>query len=142
MWHASFARRDQSQLRNLSSAPATHIDESMSEQDLRALEHAMAAMPGNPILVMRSIPCPGVVVLTLNRPEKRNALSQALINNLLRELTLASNDPAVKAVVLSGGPAFFCGKSPAREAVQSKKNGQGQTIRVGLASKTAGLKRN
>lgn len=87
----------------------------MSEQDLRALEHAMAAMPGNPILVMRSIPCPGVVVLTLNRPEKRNALSQALINNLLRELTLASNDPAVKAVVLSGGPAFFCAGADIKE---------------------------
>ncbi|KAL8310808.1 hypothetical protein RB597_001652 [Gaeumannomyces tritici] len=75
----------------------------------------MAAMPGNPILVTRSTPCPGVVVLTLNRPEKRNALSQALINNLLRELTLASNDPSVKAVVLSGGPAFFCAGADIKE---------------------------
>jgi methylglutaconyl-CoA hydratase len=48
--------------------------------------------------------------LTLNRPEKRNALSPELVNALKNAFTKAENDPGVKVVVLrSNGEAFCAG---------------------------------
>jgi enoyl-CoA hydratase len=52
----------------------------------------------------------GVAVLTLNRPEKRNALSRALREEIVRRLDALEKDEAVRAVVLTGaGPAFCAG---------------------------------
>jgi enoyl-CoA hydratase/carnithine racemase len=52
----------------------------------------------------------GVVRLTLNRPQARNALSRALMMALEEELARIREDRAVKVVVLAGaGPAFCAG---------------------------------
>ena len=52
----------------------------------------------------------GVAWLTLNRPAARNALSMALMQALVEELTAIQQDPAVKVVVIGGaGPAFCAG---------------------------------
>lgn len=54
-----------------------------------------------------------VAVLELNRPKKRNALSQDLINELIKSLSQLDQDAAVRAVVLTGcGEGPFCGMSP------------------------------
>jgi enoyl-CoA hydratase/carnithine racemase len=51
-----------------------------------------------------------VRILTLNRPEKRNALDTALSRALLEALRGADADEAVRCVVLTGaGPAFCAG---------------------------------
>ncbi|WP_019925370.1 enoyl-CoA hydratase/isomerase family protein [Nocardia sp. BMG111209] len=51
-----------------------------------------------------------VRVLTLNRPERRNALDATVIEALDRALTEAENDPGTRAVVLLGaGPSFCAG---------------------------------
>lgn len=51
-----------------------------------------------------------VRVLTLNRPEKRNALDTALTRSLLEALRATDEDDEVRAVVLTGaGPAFCAG---------------------------------
>jgi len=49
-----------------------------------------------------------VQVLWLNRPERKNALSNALISELLEALTAASEDAGVHCVVLSGRGTVFC----------------------------------
>ncbi|KAH8648240.1 ClpP/crotonase-like domain-containing protein [Ilyonectria robusta] len=46
-------------------------------------------------------------VLTFNRPQKRNALSQALMDKFLYELAIASRDARVRAIVVTGGKSFF-----------------------------------
>jgi enoyl-CoA hydratase/carnithine racemase len=52
----------------------------------------------------------GVRTLTLNRPGARNALSQALIEQLITQLKATHADPSIHAVVLAGnGPAFCAG---------------------------------
>ena len=52
----------------------------------------------------------GIVTLTLNRPAARNALSEALIDALTRELDRIAADPAVRVVMLTAaGPAFSAG---------------------------------
>jgi enoyl-CoA hydratase/carnithine racemase len=49
-----------------------------------------------------------VRVLTLNRPEKRNALNSALTQGLLDALRAADADENVRAVVLTGAGQGFC----------------------------------
>jgi enoyl-CoA hydratase/carnithine racemase len=52
----------------------------------------------------------GVLRLTLNRPDARNALSAALISTLLEALSHAATDPQARVVVIAGaGPAFCAG---------------------------------
>lgn len=59
-------------------------------------------------LVLREPPQDGVMVVTLNRPHKRNALSRALLIELAGLCADAASDPQVRCVVLTGGPTFFC----------------------------------
>jgi enoyl-CoA hydratase/carnithine racemase len=52
----------------------------------------------------------GVLRLTLNRPEARNALSAGLMSSLLEALARAAEDPQTRVVVIAGaGPAFCAG---------------------------------
>jgi enoyl-CoA hydratase/carnithine racemase len=50
----------------------------------------------------------GVVRLTLNRPERRNALSHALMVDLERAIGSIAADPAARAVVVSSRGSAFC----------------------------------
>ena len=49
-----------------------------------------------------------VARVTLNRPEKRNALNDALIAGIKRGLKEASQDKSVRVVVISGAGKDFC----------------------------------
>jgi methylglutaconyl-CoA hydratase len=49
-----------------------------------------------------------VALLTLNRPEKRNALNDALINGLKESLREADSNDTVRVVVITGAGADFC----------------------------------
>jgi enoyl-CoA hydratase/carnithine racemase len=68
----------------------------------------------------------GVLRLTLNRPQARNALSVALMTEMLEALGRAAADPAIRVVAVAGaGPAFCAGhdlrelrEDPGREAYQ------------------------
>lgn len=53
-------------------------------------------------------PQAGVVVLTLNRPAKRNALSKALVAELLRTFAELGADAANRCAVITGAPPAFC----------------------------------
>ncbi|MGC2161372.1 MAG: enoyl-CoA hydratase-related protein [Silvibacterium sp.] len=50
----------------------------------------------------------GVLTLTMNRPEKRNALNPAMIDELTHALTAAGNDEACAVIVLTGAGEAFC----------------------------------
>lgn len=49
-----------------------------------------------------------VARITLNRPEKRNALNDAVINGIKQALNKASQDANVRVVVISGAGKDFC----------------------------------
>lgn len=52
----------------------------------------------------------GVTTLTLNRPQARNALSQAMLRALLDVFSAIAADASVRVVILAGaGPAFCAG---------------------------------
>ena len=50
----------------------------------------------------------GVLTLSLNRPEKLNAIDNELSCDLLSALTTAGSDPAVRVVVINGNGRAFC----------------------------------
>ena len=50
----------------------------------------------------------GVLTITLNRPQARNAMSEAMNQALGQQLAAAELDPAVKCVVLTGAGQGFC----------------------------------
>jgi methylglutaconyl-CoA hydratase len=49
-----------------------------------------------------------VASITLNRPDKRNALNDALIAEIKRGLEQAAGDASVKAIIISGAGKDFC----------------------------------
>src|SRR5512132_2207420 len=50
----------------------------------------------------------GVLTLTMNRPEARNAMSRAMNQALQDQLASAELDPAVRCIVLTGAGKGFC----------------------------------
>jgi enoyl-CoA hydratase len=61
--------------------------------------------PAQHLLV--SQPTPHVTLLTLNRPAKRNALTNAMLQRLVDELR-AAQERGARCVVLTGTPPGFC----------------------------------
>ena len=57
----------------------------------------------------------GVVTLTLNRPQAFNALSEALLAALQRELDALETDASARVVVLAGAGKAFCAGHDLRE---------------------------
>jgi len=49
-----------------------------------------------------------ICTITLNRPEKRNALSAQLVNELIYALETAGEDNEVRVIVLTGAGKSFC----------------------------------
>ena len=59
-----------------------------------------------------------VRVLTMNRPEARNALNRSLIRALYTALKQADADESVRAVVLTGTDPAFCAGVDLKEAAR------------------------
>ena len=51
----------------------------------------------------------GILTLTMNRPEARNAMTGPMTAALAEQLARAELDPAVKCIVLTGAGQAFCG---------------------------------
>jgi methylglutaconyl-CoA hydratase len=64
-------------------------------------------MTDEPQVVTYSVDA-GIARLTLNRPDKRNALNDALVGGLKDALRRADADNSVRAIVLSGAGKDFC----------------------------------
>ena len=59
-------------------------------------------------IITVSRPAPGIGVITINRPEKRNALNEAAWDALARGLGELGDDREVRTIVLTGVPGAFC----------------------------------
>lgn len=65
-------------------------------------------METRPYQVLEVDHADGIARLTLNRPERRNALSPQLVNELLWALDDAKDNDAVRVVILTGAAGTFC----------------------------------
>jgi enoyl-CoA hydratase len=53
-------------------------------------------------------PKPGVTMLTLNRPERLNAMNHQLVSDVHEALDIVDNDTSCRAVILTGAGRGFC----------------------------------
>jgi methylglutaconyl-CoA hydratase len=58
--------------------------------------------------IVISFPKPAIATLTLNRPEKRNALNARLLQELQSALSSLKNDPNCTVLILQGAGPKFC----------------------------------
>lgn len=71
----------------------------------------------------------GVATLTMNRPERRNALSSAMLTALGAQLLKFENDPDVAVIVLTGAGGAFCAGGDVKGMADG--TGGGSTARAG-----------
>ena len=69
-----------------------------------------------------------VAYITLNRPERRNALSYELIAKLKEEFTQAEKDDAVKIIVLKANGKAFCSGADLESLQQLQKNTEEENL--------------
>jgi len=63
----------------------------------------------NPVLVsLEAAHCPGVLRVTLNRPEKLNAFNSALHKGLADAMTRAETDSEIRCLLITGAGRGFC----------------------------------
>jgi enoyl-CoA hydratase/carnithine racemase len=58
--------------------------------------------------VLADDPTEGVRLITLNRPSRLNAITAELLEDLIRALNAANQDPAIRAILLTGAGRAFC----------------------------------
>lgn len=66
-------------------------------------------------VLLRTLTDDGICVLTLNRPDSRNALDGALVRALEDTFLELRHDPAVRVVVLTGAGDVFCAGADLKE---------------------------
>jgi methylglutaconyl-CoA hydratase len=64
---------------------------------------------------------PQITVVTLNRPERRNALTLELLAELRAAITVASEQPEQRVLILRGAGAAFCTGLDLKEAADTTK---------------------
>jgi methylglutaconyl-CoA hydratase len=62
-----------------------------------------------------------LTILTLNRPERRNALSLQLLNELIAAIKMASDEPHERILILRGAGGAFCTGLDLKEAADHTK---------------------
>jgi methylglutaconyl-CoA hydratase len=67
-----------------------------------------------------------VAIVTLNRPEKRNALARALVTQLLDTVDELAVSAAVRSVVLTGSGSAFCAGMDLKEAAELEATAEGE----------------
>src|ERR1700738_1586884 len=73
-----------------------------------------------PVVLIEKQP-PQITLLTLNRPERRNALSLELLTELTAAIKVASDQPQERILILRGAGKAFCTGLDLKEAADDKK---------------------
>jgi methylglutaconyl-CoA hydratase len=68
-----------------------------------------------PVVLIEKL-SPQITILTLNRPERRNALSLQLLNELIAAIKVASDEARERVLILRGSGAAFCTGLDLKEA--------------------------
>ena len=70
----------------------------------------------------------GIATITLNRPERLNALGDTLRDDLQDALTLAEDDPAVRVLIVTGAGTGFCSGGDVKAMSERKASGSGRPL--------------
>lgn len=80
-----------------------------------------------------------IAILTLNRPERRNALSRSLVAELGDAIDKIAAEPGVRALILTGNGPTFCAGMDLKEASDSGDGDQAERAAVHDAQNIADL---
>src|SRR6195952_1852849 len=58
-------------------------------------------------MTIRTVNTNGVAVIEIARPEKKNALTQAMYSAMAEAIAAADADPTIRAVLITGQPGIF-----------------------------------
>jgi methylglutaconyl-CoA hydratase len=72
-------------------------------------------------VVLIEKPTPKVAIITLNRPERRNALTIELLTELIAAIKVASDEPHERVLILRGAGAAFCTGLDLKQAADQRK---------------------
>src|SRR6204780_5555423 len=69
-----------------------------------------SSQQGNPMTTKEIPPGPsdGILTITLNRPEKLNAFTATMMNELIDAFRAANTNDAVRAIIVTGAGRAFC----------------------------------
>ncbi len=70
----------------------------------------------------------GVATLTLNRPDRLNALGDTLRDDLQDALTQASDDPEVRVMIVTGAGKGFCSGGDVKAMSERRESGSGRPL--------------
>lgn len=78
----------------------------------------------------------GVLTLTLNRPERRNAMTESMMASFTQATVRAAADPAVRCLVVTGAGRAFCAGGDVEalpsDAAELPDESRMQTLRQGM----------
>jgi enoyl-CoA hydratase/carnithine racemase len=82
----------------------------MQFASLRATIYDFATQPPDPVMSdhIRTLAADGIVEVTIDRPDKKNALDQPMYRALAGVFDRAAADPALRVVLLTGSNGVFC----------------------------------
>jgi methylglutaconyl-CoA hydratase len=80
-----------------------------------------------------------IAILTLDRPDRRNALSRALMNELADQLDRCGLDPKVRGIVLTGSGSVFCSGMDLKEAAGERDSAEAEQHAVATLQEYADL---
>src|SRR5207302_7173795 len=100
-----------------SAAPWTGADEVIGA----------AAEGGGPLTLVRVEVDGGVAVVTLDDPDRRNALSGPMVDEIVATFDALEADESVGAVVVTGAPPAFCAGADRRSLGRAAGPGLNRT---------------
>ena len=81
----------------------------------------------------------GVRTITLNRPERLNAMNRRLIDDVAASFDDAHRDPATKAIMFTGAGRAFCAGDDRREHVQPADEAEARDLVVAIQRATEAI---
>ena len=67
--------------------------------------------------------------ITINRPDKRNAINKDVVEGIREGYRRAHADPEVRVIVLTGAGAAFCAGGDVKEMTEMRASGEGRSMR-------------
>jgi enoyl-CoA hydratase/carnithine racemase len=83
-----------------------------------------ASPAGTPLVLFQEIE-PGIALLTLNRPDARNAMSRALIRDLHERIVQLGGNPAIAAIILAANGKVFSSGHDLKELTHHRADAAG-----------------
>ncbi len=89
--------------------------------------------------VLSELDVAGVRTITLNRPERLNAMNRKLIDDVAASFDDAHRDPATKAIIFTGAGRAFCAGDDRREHVQPADEAEARDLVLAIQRATEAI---